>query len=368
MASVLGPEPWVSSESADDCEAAPPSSEPMLPTAKASALWRRRRGTEALSVKMPRTEEQTPPLALLSDRYKILEQLGSGCVGRVHRAVHLESGREMAIKIPRSREPGLADVSQKEYDLLKRLGPHPHIIEVVDFHNLQGEAALVLEFFEGSSLQAVVQEKRLLEETARTLFTALCKAVAHLHEHSILHRDIKPANVLVSRSLRDLRLIDFNVATCLEDGEPLTPTGTALYKAPELILGEPPCERSDVWASGQCLFFALSGHLPQGRDGQDPFARMKEEVALQPVSFRDACWDLVSGQSKSVIQRCLAVSREDRPSMDEILSDPWLWSGPPLLRSLSVLSRVVPGAEAWLSVLPYTCQMCIEALDREART
>jgi len=158
--------------------------------------------------------------------------------------------------------------------------------------------------------------------------------------------------VLVSHCRSSLRLIDFNAAACFDDGVPLTPTGTELYKAPELLLGESPCERSDVWASGLCVFFMLSGSLPQGRDTLDPFASIKEEDALQPPSFNAHCWQHISDECIGMLRRCLTVEREVRPMMDDLLEDAWILD--PIMRSISLLSRVVPGAEAYLSVFSYS--------------
>lgn len=315
------------------------------------SLLHRRRGNMALAMEIPRVEKQASALSLLGDRYKVYEKAGSGSAGMVHRAIHIESGRQVALKTPRSTELGAADAAKREYDLLQRLDPHPHIIKAFDFHNLKGEAALVLEFFDGLTLQAAVQEKRLPEPTARALCISLFDAVGHLHAHNVLHRDIKPQNVLVSRCLRKLRLIDFNAAACLEDGVPLTPTGTEIYKAPELLLDELPCERSDVWASGLCIFFMLSGSLPQGRDNLDPFAIVRAEVACRPVSFNEHRWQHVSEECIAMLQSCLALEREARPAMSELLDDAWI--SDPFMRGLSLLSHVVPGAEAYLSVFSY---------------
>jgi len=316
----------------------------LLTPPKSSRLLHRRRGAVALSA---RIEKQVCPLALLSDRYKVLEKIGSGCAGVVHRAIHLESGLEVALKAPRTTDSCAAHAAKREYELLKRLEPHPHIIKVLDFHNLQREATLVLQFFDGVTLQAAVQEKRFGEPVARSLCVALFKAVAHLHKSNILHRDIKPQNVLVSRCLCNLLLIDLNAAVCFDDAEPLTPTGTELYKAPEVLLGEVPCERSDVWASGLCIFFMLSGNLPQGRNMADPV-----EVALQPISFDAACWRHVSEDCQAMLKSCLSVSREARPSMADLLDDAWL-TDPIVFQLISLLSCVVPGSEAYLSVFSF---------------
>jgi len=325
-----------------------------MPSMKSGLLSRRRGFALAMDLprmEMPPAEKQICPLSLHSDRYKILEKVGSGSAGMVHRAVHLESGREVALKIPRSGDPGLAETAKREYELLKSLEPHPNIIEVVDFHNLQGEAMLVLQFFDGLSLQAVVKTGRLPEPTARTLCTALFEAVAHLHAHNVLHRDIKPENVLVSNCQRHLCLIDFNVAACTDNGVPLTPTGTVLYKAPELLLGDIFCDRCDVWASGLCIFFMLSGSLPQGRDTFDELA-IKKDVAVRPTMFCADCWEQISDDCQAMLQRCLATKCEARPTMVELLDDPWL-SDPLIMRSLSLLSHVVPGAAAYLQAFSY---------------
>lgn len=304
-----------------------------------------------LSMEIPHIASQKCPLSLLDDKYNILEKVGSGCSGMVHRAIALESGSEVALKISHSNDPGVADAASREYELLKRLEPHPNIIKALDFHNLYGEATLVLEFFNGPTLQAAIKEKkRLPESTARALSASLCEAMAHLHANSILHRDVKPQNVLVSHDLCKLCLIDLNAAASLDNGMPLTPTGTELYKAPELLLGEFPCERSDVWASAMCIFFMLSGNLPQARDTLDPCASVKE-IAARPTSFDARSWQHVSDECKAVLQRSLANNRDERPSMADVLDDSWFCD--PIMRSLSLLSRVVPGAEAYLSVFSF---------------
>lgn len=307
----------------------------------------------ALKVKMP-TQSQIDPLIVLSERYDVLERIGSGTVCTVHRALHVESGKEVALKVPRMIDSSSASAATKqEYELLKDLQPHPNIIRVVGFHNLREEATLVLEFFDGSSLQAAVQEKRLLEHTAKALSVCLFRAVAHLHARGILHRDLKPENVLVSPCRADLRIIDFNAAVSLDNAVPLTPVGTELYKAPELLLGGPACEKSDVWASGLCVFYMLSGRLPQERDSKNALGRSKAEVALRPTTFCHEHWGHISEECKSMLHSCLAIRSEERPMMVDLLEDDWFLKPISLILSLSILSRALPGAEAYVNVLSY---------------
>jgi serine/threonine protein kinase len=279
---------------------------------------------------MPLAEKRRNSLDFLDEEYNVMEMLGCGSVGVVHRAVQHASGLQFAVKTLRYKDATLVDAAKREYELLQALDPHPNIIQVVSFHSLKGEAALVLDFFDGVSLKIVAGRKPLQEKHARTLCAFLFDAVAHLHARNILHRDIKPENILVARDLSNLLLIDFNVAACLDEGPPLTPTGTRRYRAPELFRGESPCALSDVWASGMCIFFMLSGYWPQSRDNRRPSKGNKEKVPVHSTTLLGAeCWKApavkhISTECKCVLTRCLATGREARSTMSELISDPWI--------------------------------------------
>jgi serine/threonine protein kinase len=264
----------------------------------------------------------------LADQYVVMEELGSGCITSVHRAIHVPTSKSVALKRARTKDEGEVHATKSEYELLKRLSPHPHIIKVIDFHILQGHATLVLEFFDGMTLHDACSHEALPEPTATFLMGALFQAVGHVHGQGLLHRDVKPHNVLVSRCLRDLRLIDFNVAGDLDGG--LTPTGTILYKAPELLLGQSHSTHSDVWASALCFFFGFTGTLPQGRcKFRGPYAHLQMEAALKPISFDEDCWQNVSDPCKALLKRCLAMNPEDRPEAAEVALDIyWMRSFP----------------------------------------
>lgn len=313
---------------------------------KASGLLRRRRGSVSLYMKMPCVEKQTNPFTVLEDRFEILEKLGSGAGGMVHRAIRKDTGHQVALKVPRDNESGRVTASQREYELLKGLAHHPNIIQAFDFHNSNGEATIELEFFEGVSLQAAVQQEVFAESVARSLCISLFSAVAHLHAAHILHRDIKPENVLVSKCCKDLKLIDFNVASCLTDGVPLTPTGTELYKAPELLSGEPATERSDVWASSLCVFFMLVGRLPYGRSADSFSGDDSTESSL----FQSSGWTNISESCKAMLNMGLDRDCEARPTMSELLEHPWVVEDADSVGaiSLSMLELVVPDLDAYL--------------------
>jgi len=116
----------------------------------------------------------------------------------------------------------------------------------------------------------------------------------------------------VSQDLKHLKLVDFNVARNLQGGLALTPTGTKLYAAPEVVFGESPSELSDIWAVGLCAHMLLTGKLPQGRDVCESCMKPVSKCAERAVSLRGPHWAMVSEQCKAMLRRCLATEPAER--------------------------------------------------------
>ncbi|CAL1147575.1 unnamed protein product [Cladocopium goreaui] len=208
------------------------------------------------------TRETTETFVDAHDHYEMLEQLGRGSVATVRKAIRKKDGLVVSLKISGSKDKSA--LVEAEFKILQSI-KHPNIIRAFDYLETSVSSILVLEYFDGSSLEEAVHQSSLghfPELTARELFRALLSAVCYLHSHRIIHRDVKPSNVMVSAGLSDLRLLDFNVAKRLTEGGSLTVTGTRLYFAPEVINGEPPSEANDVWGCGICVFYMLAGRLP----------------------------------------------------------------------------------------------------------
>jgi serine/threonine-protein kinase len=259
----------------------------------------------------------------LADRYESFTKLGEGSCAVVYRAKPLSGDQDVALKVMRMQDEERLLIAKKEFDLLTKVS-HPNIIRALDFFTFPMGAVLVLEFFEGRSLEVSVLEAKgacLGEAVARNLFLQLLQAVAHLHTHSVLHRDIKPDNILVSADMADLRLVDFNAAKNLIEGGALTMTGTVNYMSPEVLEGTSPSEASDIWAVGLCLHFMLIGSLPSVRNGC--FMAGQKELCdkYSPVRLEDPNWQEVSEVCKSMVLKCLDLNPEVRPQAQTLLSD-----------------------------------------------
>lgn len=146
---------------------------------------------------------------------------------------------------------------------LKYLSCNPHknfprIIEV-------GEDYYIEERINGQSLEEIVAENFLGEETAKEYMLQLCDSVELLHKNGIIHRDIKPANIMVS-TFGVVKLIDYDIART-KKGESTekdtTILGTVGYAPPEQYGFTQTDERSDIYSMGVVYNYMLTGTIPQ---------------------------------------------------------------------------------------------------------
>ena len=210
--------------------------------------------------------------------YLVEEQLGSGAMGVVLRASHIDTNRAVALKVLHAHlldQPALVERFRREAKLAARLG-HPHIGGVIELVQAgDGRFVNVLELVEGEPLSSIMTMP-LDAERVENLVSQLLRGLEHAHAHGLIHRDLKPDNVLVEwRNGRDhARIIDFGIAILRDpdDGslERLTQTGqmigTPLYMSPEQAKGEQIDHRADLYSLGVMMYEMLSGVLPfEGR-------------------------------------------------------------------------------------------------------
>ena len=147
----------------------------------------------------------------------------------------------------------------------------------------QTQLYLVMPYFEGETLETMLQRSPLPWQRAKALLVSVAKAVYALNRVHIFHRDIKPANILL---LRDggLKLLDLGLAHTpgLPGDAPLGTPGTPGYMAPELLAGGLGDARSEVFALGVTLYRALSGgRMPYGLRGLVPLTHFRRDIPYE---------------------------------------------------------------------------------------
>jgi len=197
--------------------------------------------------------------------------IARGGLGALYAATEVTTGELRAIKIvapaPGAAPGELAEAARRfqlEAQAMGRL-QHPDIVRVYRAGQENGLAYLVMELLAGCDLARYTQPARLLPEAvALRVVCRVAGALAHAHARGVVHRDLKPENVMVDWASDRVTLTDFGLART-EDAE-RTRTGLVLgspaYMAPELLAGQSPDARSDLYALGVMLYQLLTGELP----------------------------------------------------------------------------------------------------------
>lgn len=203
----------------------------------------------------------------LFGRFWLLEVLGTGSTGVVHRATETNTGREVALKRLRPNVDAQAVIRLHQEALLLGQLQHPGIVQVIDaghvtLHGRQ-EPYLAMELVTGPTLVDGADRLQLNLRDRAQILVALCRAVAHAHRRGIIHRDLKPHNVRLDLEVHPPlpRVLDFGVAaprTRASAARESTIVGTLGYMAPEQADGTIDV-RCDVYSLGAIAYHLLTG-------------------------------------------------------------------------------------------------------------
>ncbi len=247
-------------------------------------------------------------------RYEITGELGRGAMGVVYKAQDPTIGRTVALKTMRLDVHGLEtdDILRRFKNEARAAGllNHPNIVTIYDAAEQDGMFYIAMEFIEGTTLQALLAEKRVLslEETIQ-ISRQICKGLDYAHSNGIVHRDIKPANIMMT-SDGTVKIMDFGIAKA---GGGMTSTGQVLgtpnYMSPEQVKGKLLDGRSDLFSFGVVLYEMVTGEKPFV--GQNITTIIYKIVHENPIAPRDLDVTIHPGLS-TVVARTLSKSPDDR--------------------------------------------------------
>lgn len=249
---------------------------------------------------------------MLSRRYQLEEQIGSGGMGEVWRATDTLLSRPVAIKVLHSAH--MADKTARtrfrtEARITAGLS-HPGIAQVYDYGEQDHSAFLVMELVTGEPLSAVLKRGQGLEAgAALDILAQSAQALGAAHARGVVHRDIKPGNLLVTED-GTVKLTDFGIARGNESLS-LTQTGmvmgTAQYISPEQASGSSATHASDIYSLGVVAYECLAGTPPFTSD---------TPVALALAHVREIPPPLpphIPPEVRELVEGMLAKSTADRP-------------------------------------------------------
>ena len=219
---------------------------------------------------------------MISKRYQIIKEIGSGGIGKVFRATDLLREEIVAVKVLLRHEPEYTERFKAEFILLKKLR-HPNIIKVFDFGFSDRQAPyFVMEYVEANKWREFLGP--LNHSKLYMLLLQILSTLDFLHLRKTMHGDIKPSNILITSSPDGqigVKFTDFGFAQYEKSEESSRWKGTLPYLAPEIIRGEKYGLQADLYSLGILIYESLFGKPPF--DEEDPMDLAKSHLEKDVV-------------------------------------------------------------------------------------
>lgn len=263
---------------------------------------------------------------ILNERYKLEEQIGSGGMSIVYKAIDLQTSQTVAVKILRDELSDDLQLIKKfnvEAEASKRL-MHPNIVRTIDVGCDGNVHYIVRDLIEGVTLKEYIDEKGAIEPVrAAEIAYKIALGLQHAHSCGVIHRDIKPHNIIVGVD-GTVKITDFGIARIVSDATKTTEygktlVGTVYYTSPEQVRGLGVDERTDIYSLGVVLYEMVTGTLPF--DGENAVNIAMQHVTKEPESAKKLNKN-ISTSLDNIIKNAMAKKYENRyRSIDEMIRD-----------------------------------------------
>ena len=254
--------------------------------------------------------------------YKYGRILGKGAFGKVNLALHIASGKLVAIKSfdkkKLSKENSIKKI-MNEIEVLKKLRNNIFCTKIYDTFQTDTHILIVMEFICADLLDFIRKREKLDEKKAKIIFKQIVLGLKNMHKNNIVHRDIKLDNLLLDLT-NTIKICDFGVSKIIHSENEIMQDhcGTPAYIAPEVFedLGYYGYG-CDIWSLGVTLYYML--------EGEQPFkGRSIEELKKNICSKNYQNIELISKEAEDLLDKMLTLNPEERITLDEILKHKWI--------------------------------------------
>jgi serine/threonine-protein kinase len=257
-------------------------------------------------------KDMIKPGMFISDRYEIIDKVGSGGMADVYKAKCHRLNRFVAIKILKqeySDDTNFVNKFRGEAQSAAGLS-HPNIVNVYDVGEEDGLYYIVMELVEGITLKNFIERKGKLDlKEAIGIAIQIAQGMEAAHTNHIIHRDIKPQNIIISREGK-VKVTDFGIAKAASSNTITSNAmGSVHYISPEQARGGYSDEKSDIYSLGVTLYEMLSGMVPFVGDNTVSVALLHIQGEATPLRQLDPNIPISVDR---IVQKCMQKKPERR--------------------------------------------------------
>ncbi|SES62283.1 Stk1 family PASTA domain-containing Ser/Thr kinase [[Clostridium] polysaccharolyticum] len=262
------------------------------------------------------------PGMLISDRYEIIEKVGTGGMADVYKAKCHRLNRFVAIKVLKaeySEDENFVEKFRGEAQSAAGLS-HPNIVNVYDVGDDDGLHYIVMELVEGITLKSFIERKGKLDvKEVLGISIQIAQGMEAAHANHIVHRDIKPQNIIISREGK-VKVTDFGIAKAATSNTITSNAmGSVHYISPEQARGGYSDDKSDIYSLGITMYEMLSGRVPF--TGENTISVALLHIQGEAASLRDLDPTIPISIDK-IVQKCMQKKPERRyPNVSELIKD-----------------------------------------------
>lgn len=249
--------------------------------------------------------------------YQIIQPVQTGIKNVIYRGIRKKDGVQVILKTLSAEFPSLEDITRlrHEYKITQNLNLE-NVVKSYALENVENNYALIMEDLGRTSLKQLLATQKLQLQEFLMIAIQLAIALEELHQHHIIHKDIKPSNILIDTTTKQLKIIDFSIATRLSRETPTASNpneieGTLAYLSPEQTgrMNRTLDYRTDFYSLGITYYEMLTNQLPF--NSLDPLELVYSHLAKTPPSLQQKDSQIPKAVSE-IVKKLLAKNAEDR--------------------------------------------------------
>ncbi len=259
-------------------------------------------------------KEELTTGSTFAGRYRIIEELGKGGMGKVYKALDTDLKEKVAIKLIKPEVAADKNTIERFRNELKfaRKIRHKNVCQMYDLNREEGTHYITMEYVHGEDLKRLIRKMgQMSAGQLISIAVQVCEGMAEAHRLGVVHRDLKPQNIMVDEE-GNARIMDFGIARSVK-GKGITGTGVMIgtpeYMSPEQVEGKESDQRSDIYSLGVILYEMVTGRVPF--EGDTPFiigVKHKSEAPQNPKEINSQIPEDLS----NLILKCMEKDKEKR--------------------------------------------------------